>query len=355
MTMLHGCMPHALILAAVLHAVAAEEPAVETVDASGRQPRVVVMSDQSIAVVFGRGEEILLRVRGRDEAAFGEPRVVARVPGLMLGMRRGPQIATLGDGLLVGAIGSAGDALSWTSTDRGASWSAPQPISDRPKVAREGLFSLAGDGQGGAMAVWLDLRHEKTRVYAARRAAGSDAWSANIEVYRSPDGSVCECCQPTIDADGKRSAVMWRNHIGGARDMYVAVSKDAGRTFSSAAKVGSGSWKLDACPMDGGGVAFAAKTVETIWRRDDGVVAAVAGKPAENAFGNGRNAVIASIGDDVYRAWESDGRIMVQRNAEAVRELGAGSFPHLGANRTAGPCVLVWERDGSIVASVLAR
>ncbi|HYE06734.1 MAG TPA: exo-alpha-sialidase [Planctomycetota bacterium] len=353
--MLHRSTLHALALAAVLISAAAEEPSVETVDAAGRQPRAAIMADQSIAVVFGRGEDIVVRVRDHDAAGFGDARVVARVPGLMVGMRRGPQLAVLGDALLVGAIGSAGDLLSWVSTDRGVSWSSAQPVSDTPKAAREGLFSLAGDGEGGAVAVWLDLRHGKTRVYAARRQPQGSRWSANSEVYRSPDGSVCECCQPTVAADGKRIAVMWRNHIGGARDMYVAASQDAGRSFSPAAKVGSGSWKLDACPMDGGGISLASTSVETIWRRDAAVIGAVAGKAAETAHGNGRNAAIASGGTDVHRAWEADGQIVVQRNADAAKPLGGGAYPHLAAARGEGPCVVVWERDGAIVASVMAR
>ena len=37
--------------------------------------------------------------------------------------------------------------------------------------------------------------------------------------------------------------------------MYLATSRDGGRSFASAAKLGSKNWLLKACPMDGGAVA----------------------------------------------------------------------------------------------------
>ena len=49
---------------------------------------------------------------------------------------------------------------------------------------------------------------------------------------------------------------MWRNSLDGARDMFVSESRDGGRTFSNARKLGSGTWPLKACPMDGGHLAF---------------------------------------------------------------------------------------------------
>ncbi len=61
--------------------------------------------------------------------------------------------------------------------------------------------------------------------------------------------------------------VMWRNALDGSRDMYLISSHDGGKTFGGAEKQGAGTWKLNACPMDGGGVAFTAQgTVVTTWR-----------------------------------------------------------------------------------------
>ena len=55
-----------------------------------------------------------------------------------------------------------------------------------------------------------------------------------------------------IDATGQ-IVVMWRNWLGGSRDMYLARSRD-GVTFSKPEKLGTGTWQINACPMDGGGL-----------------------------------------------------------------------------------------------------
>src|SRR5204862_7586913 len=64
-------------------------------------------------------------------------------------------------------------------------------------------------------------------------------------------------------------AALWRNWLDGSRDMWLAVSRDEGKTFTDARKLGSGTWKLKGCPMDGGAVAFAGDGQPlAVWRRE---------------------------------------------------------------------------------------
>ena len=56
---------------------------------------------------------------------------------------------------------------------------------------------------------------------------GGKTWSPNQLVYASPDGHICECCHPTAYVGPKGELyAMWRNWLGGSRDMYYAVSTD---------------------------------------------------------------------------------------------------------------------------------
>ena len=74
--------------------------------------------------------------------------------------------------------------------------------------------------------------------------------------------------------DGRSVHVMFRNSIGGNRDMYVTSSADGGKSFSQATKLGSGTWTLDACPMDGGMLAAGPDgAIDTVWRRDGNIYA----------------------------------------------------------------------------------
>ncbi len=97
---------------------------------------------------------------------------------------------------------------------------------------------------------------------------GGRTWSKNIRIYASPDGTICQCCDPSLAIDQQGVIhVMWRNVLSGSRDFYLAESKD-GEHFGAARKVGEGTWKLDACPMDGGGMAFDRGRIVTVWRRE---------------------------------------------------------------------------------------
>lgn len=54
---------------------------------------------------------------------------------------------------------------------------------------------------------------------------------------------------------------MWRNVLDGSRDFYV-LHADAAHRFGTPHKVGDGTWKINACPMDGGGLVHAgARTI----------------------------------------------------------------------------------------------
>ncbi len=318
------------------------------IEAGGKQPRVAVAADGTVTVAYAVGDALKTRSSTDGGASYAEAVTVGEIPKLMVGMRRGPQIAAGATAVVVAGIGSDGDMLAWRSADRGASWSGPTRINDQPSAAREGLFALAA-GKGDAIwSVWLDLREAKTRVYASRSDDGGQKWAANRLIYASPEGSVCECCQPTIAADGEGSVgIMWRNHLAGARDMYLSFSRDGGSTFSPAKKLGSGTWKLAGCPMDGGDVDVAGRRAQMAWRRDNDLYAVSSQDPTkEIALGPGRNPTVAMVGDSVVRAWQRDQEIVVARDAQPAVSVGRGSYPTLAASSTkASSCFLAWEAD----------
>jgi hypothetical protein len=330
------------------------EPAVSLAP-HGKQPRAAVNATGVIAVVYGDGDQIFCRT-STDGRAYGAPTPVGEVRQLLLGGRRGPQIAAAGSGFVVTAIGRQGDLVSWRSRDAGRSWVGPTVVNDKPTSAKEGLHGLSGSAGSSVHVVWLDLRDGRTEVYAAASRDGGQSFGQNKLVYESPDGTVCECCQPTVAADDQGAVViMWRNLLAGMRDMYLVRSSDGGRTFGAATKLGKGSWPLQACPMDGGGVAAAAGRVTTVWRREDVVYAADPDAP-EEALGQGRNAVVALGTSGLHRAWQTpDGKIVLQTASAVATPIGRGGFASFGAaSGGKGEVVLVWEdpEKGAMVRRV---
>jgi hypothetical protein len=189
------------------------------------------------------------------------------VPGgrMAAGMRRGPRIAVTSSAVLVSLIagpqgaGKDGDVVLYRSTDQGATWEPGVIVNDVPAAAR-----------GLVVVTWLDLRETSTRVYAAISRDHGVTWQPDVLAAASPDGAVCECCHPSVALDGQSMAIMFRNHLQGARDMHVTRSTD-GRAFTAPVKLGTGTWPLQACPMDGGAVALTGKGVTSTWRRQDRV------------------------------------------------------------------------------------
>jgi hypothetical protein len=124
--------------------------------------------------------------------------------------------------------------------------------------------------------------------------------------------------------------VMWRNARDGARDMYVASSKDQGQSFAPARKLGTGSWILNACPMDGGDLAIVGGRVWSAWRRGNKVIlAAPDGKETEP--GEGKDPSIAAVSGRVAVVWTgSGGKLWISDRVKPAAALDeAGGFVSL--------------------------
>ncbi len=282
-------------------------------------------------LVYASGDSILYSYsldKGKD---FSEPELVAVLKGLMIAGGRGPQIAFTKDQLLIAAPASSGNIHTYLRRKTGGSWMEGGKINDAAGLAKEGFVSLAGGNSGQILAVWLDLRsHAKNNIYGARSVDGGKTWLKNQLIYESPDGSVCECCKPSVAVKGQLVAVMFRNNITGNRDLYVIQSRDGGATYGVAQKLGQGSWKLNACPMDGGGLVINEdNTVRTVWRREGNIYSNEPGNP-EELLAKGWQCSIAGKNDRYFVAYVNDGKVFCREPDGKTIEIGqGGGYPKL--------------------------
>lgn len=292
--------------------------------AAPRQPQVAAAADGTRHVVFGDGTAIYATRASGGDTQFAAPVKIADLPKLALGMRRGPRITATGRTLVVTAISHAdGNVHSWLSADAGKTWRTGDRINTIANSAREGLHAMAADGRGLVSCVWLDLRGGGMELWSRVSRDGGAVWEPEVRVYASPDGAVCTCCVPSV-AIGPRGeiAAMWRNVLGGARDMWTASSTDGGRSFGAGQKIGAGTWKLPGCPMDGGGLAFAPDgTLTTTWRREGATfTAAATGSEAALATASAQPLVV-STATKVATLWEKGGALWMRVDADAARRL----------------------------------
>jgi len=229
-------------------------------DAPARSPQLAA-NQSMIALTFGAGNGIYFSASHDNGKTFLTPVKVGEGGVVPLSRHRGPHIALSGSTIVISAIvgrkmaegphahglPADGDLFVWRSLNGGKNWSKGTMVNDVPGAPTEGLHSLAADAGGNLFLAWLDKRTGAgTQLYGARSTDGGATWSGNVLIYQSPDGTVCQCCSPAaaIDASGQ-ILVMWRNWLAGARDMYLARSRD-GLVFSKAEKLGAGSWQLNA-------------------------------------------------------------------------------------------------------------
>ena len=290
------------------------------------QPSVAVDAKGTVHVAFGALEErgIFLCSMGAVDEAFGKPVLIARTEHPALGSRRGPRLVATEKALVVSFVDSE-DLVAFSSKAGGKTWKGPSRINRTPKGPGEGLHAMAAAADGTIYAVWLEHPRGRSRGQEPLLARSTDegqSWGEPVRVYDPPGESICECCHPSaaVDREG-RVHVMFRNSLKGKRNMYSALSKDEGKTFAEAEKLGKGNWTINACPMDGGAVAVTSEgKVFTAWRREGTVYFTGAKAGEEIEVGPGKNPWIAAAGKTAYLAWEG-------RNGLCVKSLESDSLP----------------------------
>jgi hypothetical protein len=201
-------------------------------------------------------------------------------------------------------------------------------------------------------AAWLDLRSDRTELWGAMSIDDGKTWSKNFLIYRSPSGHICECCHPSlVFAPSGKLYAMWRNWLGGSRDLYIAQSND-GMRFAKPKKLGTGSWPLQACPMDGGSLTLSADgSPVSIWRRNKQIFEASIGSPEKLISVHGAQPVAAGP----YYIWQSDAQLMFARRDETPALItDHGAFPSIAAFQNGA--VAVWETgdaNSPIAAKIL--
>lgn len=316
-----------------------------------KQPQVA-LGKEIVAVTFGSPGTVWFSASRDGGKTFEAAAKVAAANGLMLGMHRGPRIVVSGTAIVISAItapdkGGNGNLVAWRSTDGGHTWSAPSTVNDKTQSAREGLHAMAASPDGTLHAVWLDDRDGVKKLLGSSSKDGGATWSKNQIIYASPERTICECCHPSIAVNRDGTIfVMFRNALGGARDMYIAISRDHGQTFKTE-KLGNGTWKLNACPMDGGGMTVPAVggAIDVVFRRGDTIYVDEPGEP-EVEIAKGKNPTVA--GSHIF--WTSPDGLHAEREKGKPMLLDPkGAYPAAAFDGTR--TFAAWESGGHIVVT----
>jgi hypothetical protein len=310
-----------------------------------RQPQLSVGADGHVALAWGAPGGLQCCFGDTDDPEkFGTVHNLSSKLRLSVGMRRGPRIALLdGDAVVLTAIGGEqgggkdGDVWAWRCAAKSAEWPPAVRVNSVAGSAREGLHALARGPKGEVTCAWIDLRTGTPQVYSARSRDGGARWTD--EALVSGTAQICPCCAPSVayDADGK-VYVMWRGEREGARDMQLALPS------GKVTKLGSGTWKLDACPMDGGALAPNGEgRMLAVWRREGQVFTALDGA-SETSIGAGEQPWLAA-GTVVWIEKRGGPLFALAPGAKEPQTLAAAANDPVIACRPdgKGPLYVAWE------------
>jgi hypothetical protein len=319
---------------------------------NGEAPSLVV-DDNKVYMAFASGDSIFCSYSSDKGQTFSDPALVAVLKHLINVGGRGPQIISSKSQLLIAAPDASGNFHTWLRKKTESTWRGASRINDIPDIAKECFLSLAANKEGEFFAVWLDLRNgKKNNIYGARSMDAGRSWLKNQLIYQSPDGSVCECCKPSVAMKGQQVVIMFRNNLNGSRDLFLVQSKDGGVTFGEARKLGEGTWKLNGCPMDGGSLMIENNNaIRTVWQREGNVYTCEPGKK-EIFVNDGRQCVIAGLNGNYYIAFISKGKVYGRKPGGETLELGpAQAYPRIEVidNSTA---LCVWEYENKIYKTI---
>lgn len=323
-------------------------------DIKGQQPNVAIDMKGVIRMVYGEEESIYYLTSTDNGRTFSKPVLVGQLTGMHLGHTRGPQIASSKNFSIITAITKDGNIHSFKLNHSNKIWTKLANANDKDGSAPEGLMSLAADHEDNFYATWLDIRSEKkNNLYFSSFAGRTSTWSRNILLYKSPDEHICECCRPNISFNNNKLVIGFRNWFMGSRDIYYSVSTDNGKTFTTAKKSGTGTWQLNACPMDGGGLSInESGKVSTAWRRNSDVIYWSENQP-EQRIGTGRDVSMAQNKSNTLIAWQDNSTIKLMNLKNKITiELGKGVSPRVYLLNN-GKAICVWEDSKTVRYKVI--
>lgn len=339
----------------------------------GDQPTIAMTEDDIVGITYGDKEVIYYSESTDGGVSFDEPEIVGTLEGLLLGYSSGPQIAYTKNKVVITAPSRTGNLYSWSKDRANGIWEGPFRVNDIDKSVEECLSSITTSNEGYIYSTWIDTRtietsnennssipveqpvennkgikKPKAKIYVSASKDDGKTWSKSQLVYKSPDGSVCECCKPSIESDKDGNLIiMFRNNIDGSRDLHYTISTDKGKSFAPPQKLGSGTWKINGCPMDGGGfTSFGNDGLMSAWQRE-GMVYTATSDLGEQLIGTGRAPSISGHRDHYSIVYTKGDEVMAIHEPMIMSEkIGNGTSAKVLATKAA--LIYIWVSEKGI-------
>lgn len=226
--------------------------------------RILVARSTDLGRSFSPAKSITPAADSLDRGADSRPQIVVD--------RAGRIVVTYTQFKREGFIGRI---MVSRSTDGGATFSPPRPITD--DLAGQRFEALGVDPQGRLFMTWIDKRTAFAVKQAGKEYPGAAlvfAWSedggASFSPLRIAQENSCECCRLGVTFNPAGQAVVLFRNVYGAmtRDHAVTTFADP-QTPGPVHRVSVDNWEIDACPHHGPSLSVSASnTYHVAWYTD---------------------------------------------------------------------------------------
>jgi hypothetical protein len=231
------------------------------------------------------------------------------------------------------------------STDGGQSFSDPIKVNDDADGS-EHRFPAVTTGDNGAVYVaWLDKRPSKDganacNVYVSVSRDAGRSFSANVNATAAQENAICHCCRVAIVSRKTDVVVAFRNDREDLRDNFLVRSSPALDPFSEPIPLEASAWHIPMCPMNGPSlVPDEAGNLHAVWMTG----AELDGEPIiAGEYSAGYKVLYRS------QAWGAGAG-----EWGPIRYLANGEHPRIALARGGLPAV-TWDRRGVVFLMVLA-
>ncbi len=154
------------------------------------------------------------------------------------------------------------------SDDGGLTFLPPVQIFATAPGQRSILPTLATDAAGNPMVSFICTSNfEPAKYLFVRSTDGGATFLPPVVASESVPGGgvVCECCLSDMAVSGDSIWLAFRANRGDIRDIWVARTTDAGKTFATAADVDNTDWEINACPVSAPRIFHDGEKLATVW------------------------------------------------------------------------------------------
>lgn len=209
-----------------------------------------------------------LKYAVRHGAAWSETRTVAAGRHFFRHPAEVPEVITLADGTFIAhwiettKEESEAEFAYVSASHDGVKWTTPiMAHKDRSRV-QHGLASIVASGDHEASLIWLEALHGEDQPVAMKRTVISAAGAVVKEEVLDPD--VCGCCPTAIVKTARGLLIAYRTHTKADIRDIATMSFENGRWMPSK-NINPDGWKIDACPTNAAAISAKADRVAVSW------------------------------------------------------------------------------------------